>query len=305
MKYLKSILVFLGVSLILMLCIVGCSSDKGELYENLSKQIKVINNKISKESAAPDAFFEGITLDNDSLIYKMSMAPQENTGGVDLVKTYKENPDIIRARFKNAMALSFATHEEINDLMPVVLDSLNLVYKAEFGLIDGSKLKVEFSTPEMRDLIKDGYNKKQYLREILKSDLYFTNQTLPAVFDDNGNEVDSKYYSKDYLKKNYDIMETVFLDDGNVVYIMSLAEKDLTAEEMAKLYSDQEVQEEFLTSQINSDPFYKDVIERCAIAGVGIEHRLVGTRTNKATNVVFPNSLIRRLSRLPYNFLED
>lgn len=172
-------------------------------------------------------------------------------------------------------------------------------------MLDGSTVNVVFSSPEIKELIKDGYHKKEYLRKILESDLYFTNLTLPAVFDDNGNEVDSRHYSKEYLEKNYDIMKTVFLDDENVVYIMSISETDMTAEEMAELYSEPQAQELVVSSQVNSDPFYKDVVERCAIAGVGMEYRFIGARTNQTTSVVIPNYIMRKLSGLPYNFLED
>lgn len=114
-------LLYIGISIIFLLSF-GSSckskSTKDELYDILKRQIKIIDDKLTAESAAPVAFFDGITLKNDTLIYKMTMAPQPAVGGIDLVSIYKENPDIIRKRAKNAMAYSFSTHDEIMDLMP-------------------------------------------------------------------------------------------------------------------------------------------------------------------------------------------
>ena len=186
------------------------SKENNFIYNELNSQVEKLNGKLSKGSMAPVAIFDYIKLNADTLAYKGSLINQGFIEGVDLNKIYKDNPDIIRNRAKNGMALSFASHSELKDIIPLALDSLNLIYSCKIILLDGTEQKYDFSTQELKEYLKDGYDKKGYLREILKSDLFFVNQTLPAIFDDYGNEIKLNEYTTDYLKQNFTIMETLF-----------------------------------------------------------------------------------------------
>lgn len=281
------------------------SKENNFIYNELNSQVEKLNSKLSKGSMSPVAIFDYIKLNTDTLAYKGSLINQGFIEGVDLNKIYKDNPDIIKNRAKNGMALSFASHSELKDIIPLALDSLNLIYSCKIILLDGTEQKYDFSTQELKEYLKDGYDKKGYLREILKSDLIFVNQTLPAIFDDYGNEINPNQYTPDYLKQNYTIMETLFLEDDNIVYLYSIPEIDMTVSEMAYLYNKPENQEALLFSQVNGDPFYKDVIERCAIAKVGMEHRFEGAKTGKVASVYFPTSLLRKVSQLSSRFFDD
>lgn len=285
--------------------LVSCGSSENELYNQLKEQIEIINSKMNEKSMAPVAVFNDLVLVEDTLIYKATALPQDEPPGINLNDIYKKYPDIIRDRNKNAIALSFSTHPEIKDLMPVVLNSLNLFYKSELRLLDGSILEIKFTSQEIRDLIKNGYDRKSYLREILRSDLFFANMIYPVVYDYDGNEISSKYFTKEYLKDNFDILETIFLENNRVVTLMSLCENEMTAEETAELYGTPEAKEIVISNQISEDPFFKDVVERCAIAGVDMEYRFNGAKTKKVANVIYPNSLLKRLSGLPKYFFDE
>lgn len=301
----KAIYSFIIVSLNFITIHCAHNPSESPIYSNLKMNVYELNKKLSYGSAAPIAFFDGIFLFKDTLSLKMDLINYNSSEGIDLNKIYKDNPDIIRNRAKNGMALSFASHSEFKDIIPLALDSLNLIYSCKIILLDGTEQQYDFSTQELKEYLKDGYDKKGYLREILKSDLFFVNQTLPAIFDDYGNEINPNQYTSDYLKQNYTIMETLFLEGDNIVYLYSIPETDMTVLEMADLYNMPENQEALLVGQVNGDPFFKDVIERCAIAKVGMEHRFEGAKTGKVSSVYFPTSLLRKVSQLSGRFFDD